>query len=62
MRMVGWLMFIYATFFTLKHYPEKVRCNAINKVVEGDQEKQAFYFLVIFYFWYFCFLDFGLPW
>lgn len=23
MRMVGWLMFIYATFFTLKHYPEK---------------------------------------
>ena len=24
MRMVGWLMFIYATFFTLKHYPEKV--------------------------------------
>ena len=20
---VGWLMFIYSTFFTLKHYPEK---------------------------------------
>jgi hypothetical protein len=24
LRMVGWLIFIYATFFTLKHYPEKV--------------------------------------
>eukprot|EP00090_Calanus_glacialis_P004545 TRINITY_DN13400_c0_g1_i1.p1 TRINITY_DN13400_c0_g1~~TRINITY_DN13400_c0_g1_i1.p1 ORF type:complete len:549 (+),score=97.43 TRINITY_DN13400_c0_g1_i1:261-1907(+) len=23
LRMVGWLIFIYATFFTLKHYPEK---------------------------------------
>ena len=25
LRMVGWLMFVYAHFFTLKHYPEKVR-------------------------------------
>ena len=25
LRMVGWLIFIYATFFTLKHYPEKVK-------------------------------------
>lgn len=24
LRILGWLMFIYATFFTLKHYPEKV--------------------------------------
>ena len=24
LRMVGWLIFIYAIFFTLKHYPEKV--------------------------------------
>ena len=24
LRMVGWLLFIYAVFFTLKHYPEKV--------------------------------------
>jgi len=23
LRILGWLMFIYATFFTLKHYPEK---------------------------------------
>merc|ERR1719192_711666 len=23
LRMVGWLIFIYAIFFTLKHYPEK---------------------------------------
>ena len=24
LRMVGWLMFVYGHFFTLKHYPEKV--------------------------------------
>ena len=29
LRMVGWLIFIYATFFTLKHYPEKVRIENI---------------------------------
>ena len=23
-RMIGWLIFMYAIFFTLKHYPEKV--------------------------------------
>ncbi len=23
LRLVGWLMFVYAIFFTLKHYPEK---------------------------------------
>ena len=23
LRTVGWCMFIYSTFFTLKHYPEK---------------------------------------
>ena len=23
LRSVGWFMFIYSTFFTLKHYPEK---------------------------------------
>ena len=32
MRMVGWLMFIYATFFTLKHYPEKVE--NLKKLIE----------------------------
>ena len=32
MRMVGWLMFIYATFFTLKHYPEKVE--DLKKLIE----------------------------
>ena len=25
LRLVGWLMFVYAHFFTLKHYPEKVK-------------------------------------
>ena len=27
LRMIGWLIFIYAVFFTLKHYPEKVNEN-----------------------------------